>query len=82
MANEDYVPRLTVDLRPDQQEALKRILPHGTQKLLFHAVIDGIISIYNKGGFEALGPILTGHIDAVSLARAGHTYTQQMLSDE
>lgn len=79
---DDYIPRLSIDLRPDQAEVLSRILPHGTKKLIFHALIDSIISVYDKKGFEGLAPILTGHIDAVTLARHGVSYTQSAVGNE
>ena len=76
MTESTYVPRLSVEIRQDQDDALKRILPHGTKKIIFHAIIDGIIALHTKGGFSALAPIMTGHIDVVTLAKAGHPYTE------
>ena len=79
---DDYTPRLSVELREDQYYALQRIFPHGTQKVFFQSLVDGIISIHQRGGFAALAPIMTGHIDVVALARAGHPYTYDQIKEK
>jgi len=82
MSNEDYKPRLSIEIREDQQSALKNIFPHGTQRVIFHALIDGLIAIHAKGGFEALAPIMSGHLDVVQLARAGREYTHKVNKED
>ena len=79
---DDYTPRLSVELREDQYYALQSIFPHGTQKVFFQSLVDGIISIHQRGGFAALAPIMTGHIDVVALARAGHPYTYDTIKEK
>lgn len=79
---DDYTPRLSVELREDQYYALQSIFPHGTQKVFFQSLVDGIISIHQRGGFAALAPIMTGHIDVVALARAGHPYTYDQIKEK
>ena len=74
----DYTPRLSIELRDDQYNALQRIFPHGTQKVFFQSLIDGVISLHQRGGMAALGPVMTGHIDIIALAKAGHPYTYDM----
>jgi len=77
----DYRPRLIVDLREDQQLKLQQILPHGTKILLFQAIVDGIIALHAKGGFNAIGAIISGHINVVQLAEAGQPYTHKAISE-
>ena len=77
-----YVPRLSIEIREDQDKALSRIFPHGTKKVFFHAIIDGIIAIHKRGGFEALAPIMTGHIDVIQVAEMGKEYTQRVATGE
>jgi len=77
--NEDYRPRFAAELRPDQAVRLKEILPHGMQKHLVQALVDGVIELYNKGGMAALGAIISGHIDTVTLAEAGKRHTKKSL---
>jgi len=75
--SEDYTPRLSIELREDQYLTLRNIFPHGTQKVFFQAIVDGIIELHKKGGFAALGPVMSGHIDIIALAKAGHPYTHK-----
>jgi hypothetical protein len=70
-----YRPRLSTELRPDQFERLKQILPHGVQKPLFEAIVDGIITLYDKGGYPAIGAIISGHISVTQLAQSGKPLT-------
>lgn len=75
----DYRCRFTVEIREDQALMLQKMLPHGTKKLLFQSLVDGVIQLYTKGGFDAIGAIITGHISVVQLAEAGKSYTDQTL---
>ena len=77
----DYVPRLSIELREDQFYALQRIFPHGTQKVFFQSLIDGVILLHQKGGFAALAPVMSGHIDVVTLAKAGYPYTYDTVKE-
>lgn len=81
MGKEEFNPRLSVEIREDQYWKLRDILPHGTQKVIFHALIDGIIAIHTRGGFEALAPILSGHLDVIQLAKAGKEYTHSIIKE-
>jgi len=78
---DDYTPRLSIELREDQYYALKDIFPHGTQKVFFQALVDGVISLHQRGGFAALGPVMSGHIDVIALAKAGHPYTYDTIKE-
>jgi len=76
----DYRPRLSVDLRQDQFTRLQQILPFGTQKPLFQALVDGIIEAYERGGYDALGAIITKHISLQQVALIGEPYTKKFYS--
>ena len=82
MTGTTHVPRLSIEIRADQDRALSRIFPHGTKKVIFQALVDGIIELHNRGGFEALAPIMTGHIDVIALAKAGKDYTYATAKEE
>jgi len=75
MSHPEYRPRISVEIRDDQYQIIQKMLPHGTQKLLFQALLDGVIALYNKGGFNAIGAIISGHVDVTQLARQGLPYT-------
>lgn len=82
MTDSTYVPRLSVEIRPDQEQAMARIFPHGTRKIFFQALIDGVIAIHSKYGFEGLAPIMSGHVDMINLARLGQPYTHAQYKGE
>lgn len=60
----DYLPRLTLDLRADQVDALREHIPHGMKKYLFGFIIDDLIEIL-KGPHRQLflGGIAAREID-------------------
>lgn len=80
--SDSYRPRLSVEIRPDQFTALQKILPHGSNKILFQTLIDGIIALHAKGGFQAIGAITSGHVSVVQLAEAGLPYTYYSIVGE
>lgn len=41
----DYLPRLTLDIRTDQVDDLRRLIPHGMKKRVFVFIIDDLIKI-------------------------------------
>ncbi len=41
----DYLPRLTLDLRADQVDSLRTLIPHGLKKHIFGFLIDDLIAI-------------------------------------
>ena len=71
MSSSNYRPRLSADLRPDQAARLVEILPHGWQKPIFQAIVDGLIALYDKGGHEALSAIMAKHISVRQVVEAG-----------
>jgi hypothetical protein len=71
MSLDDYRYRMTVELTEEQHYKLNRILPHGMKKLLFQALVDGVIELHNKGGNEAISGIIGRYIDAKQIASVG-----------
>ena len=67
----DYRPRLSVELSEESFNKLQRILPHGWRKPLFQALVDGVLSLYDKGGIAAVSAIITKHIDAMQVTESG-----------
>ena len=43
-------PRLSIDLTPEQVAGLNKYLPHGTKKIIFHLIIDSLLSLCEKHG--------------------------------
>lgn len=78
----DSKPRLTVEIRKDQALRLQTILPHGMRVLLISALLDGVLALYDKEGFEAITNIIGGHVSTVQLAEAGKPYTHQALTGD
>jgi hypothetical protein len=82
MAKDDYRPRISAEIRQDQFDRLQQILPHGMHKLLFQALIDGVLELYDRGGFNAVGAIVSGYVNAKHLADAGLPYTHSTMMGE
>ena len=55
MGGQDYRPRLSVEITPDQQLALQKWLDYGIQKRLFSIIVDDVIRMLesNAGDFLA-----------------------------
>jgi hypothetical protein len=70
MTNE-HRPRIAAEITPQQYRRLSLILPHGMQKPLFQAVVQGIIELYDKGGLPALGAIISNHISITQISLIG-----------
>lgn len=41
-------PRLNVDITGEQEQALRRLMPHGTKRIVFGLIIDDLISALEK----------------------------------
>ncbi len=60
----DYLPRLTLDLRVDQIDNLRRLIPHGMKKRIFGFIIDDLIEILEGEHKQLfLGGMATRDID-------------------
>lgn len=50
--------KLTVEVREDQALALRRLIPWGTQRAFFEAVIDDVITALERHGTIAIAAVL------------------------
>lgn len=58
-----YTPRLSVELDEEQYKKLTKYIPWGMQKLLFSAIVDDLINIFEQGEPEkAIAAIIAGII--------------------
>lgn len=69
MSLSDYRPRLSTELTLESYRELSKILPHGWQKPLFQALVNGVITLYTKGGIPAIAAIISGHIELEAIAQ-------------
>jgi len=76
MSQADYRPRLSTELTYTSYKKLSEILPFGWQKPLFQALVNGVISLYDKGGTPAIGAVVSNHIEVESLLNAGLQQTK------
>ena len=67
----DYRPRLAAEITQEQKRQLDMILPHGMQKPLFQAIVQGIIELYSRGGLPAIGAIISNHLSITQIVHAG-----------
>lgn len=76
MSQSDYRPRLSTELTHESYRRLSEILPHGWQKPLFQSLVNGVISLYDKGGVPAIGAIVSNHleIDAIIQSSKNGSY--------
>ena len=45
-----YVPRISFEVSPEQQQAINKYLPiHGTKKAVYSALTDGLIRLFERG---------------------------------
>lgn len=57
--NPDYKPKLSIELTPEQSNALRSInLPHGWQRAIFTRIVDDLISLDHDYGPQALAIII------------------------
>ena len=48
--SEGYRPRLSVEISVEDRDKLRKLLPHGTQKIVFNWVVKDLIGILEKFG--------------------------------
>jgi hypothetical protein len=77
MADKEYRPRLSAELTQQQADIFFNILPHGWQKPICQAIVNGVIKCYEEGGMEAIGAIVSEYISIQQLARIGSFKTIQ-----
>lgn len=42
---DEYVPRLSIEITPEQQRQLQSLLPHGLRKIVFGRVVEDLIEL-------------------------------------
>jgi len=46
----EYRPRLSIEISKEDQLKLKRLLPHGSQKLVFNLIVSDLIGLLETHG--------------------------------
>jgi len=53
-----YIPRLTVEITPEQAKSLSDRIPHGLRKPLFQAIVDDVIKMLDQHGEMFLAAVI------------------------
>lgn len=61
MANEDYRPRVSIDVTEEQLQQIQKI-PWGIRKYVLAKMLDDLIELFEKHGTPVLGAILNGNV--------------------
>lgn len=75
-----HPPRLTVELRPDQRAALNSLIPWGTGKYLWEAIIDDVIELLQENEEtrkRILGAIITRDLKLRDFSRINNKPEEQ-----
>ena len=73
----EYRHRLAAEITPEQYRRLSAILPHGMQKPLFQALVQGVLELHSRGGLPALAAITSNHIELSQIAQVGAGLTRK-----
>ena len=46
----DYRPRLSIEISAESRDKLRRLLPHGTQKIVFNLIVEDLIAVLESHG--------------------------------
>ena len=64
-----YCPRLSINISEDQQLALRKYLPWGTQSKVFGVILDDLLELCRKNGSDkVLGAYLGRYIKLEELS--------------
>ena len=66
-ADADWRPRLSVDLTPEQAQALRKYLPYGFQKRVYSVLTDLLIAALEREGLAVLSSVLAYELDLAGL---------------
>lgn len=58
----DYRPRLSTQIRPDQQAALRRLIPSQHGRAIYEVILDDLIRILEKDPEVVVAAILTRNL--------------------
>ncbi len=73
---EDYRPRFSAEISPEQAQILGRILPHGLKRPIVSAFVNGVIELHQAGGAEALGAIMSKTLTLDQICTIGYNRTR------
>ncbi len=65
---EEPLPRLTVELRPDQLR-VRNIFSFGQQRAVFSTIVDQLIALHDKHGDMAIAAVQTGDVSIIDLLK-------------
>lgn len=77
MSHSDYRPRFSAEISDEQAMLLASILPHGMKKPLVNIIVEGILSIHEAGGQQALGSIISKYITIEQVVGLGLAKTKK-----
>ena len=69
---DDYIPRLSVDVRDDQLVAMQK-WPHGLRRQLFEVIIDDLIKMMEVNPGVVMGGLITKKLKFTVEMRDGDT---------
>lgn len=64
---QDWRPRLSIDITQEQVEALRKYIPWGMRKMVFCALIDMLIAAFERGGSAVLLSVMQKELDLPAL---------------
>lgn len=73
---EGYRSRLSTELTPELSHFISQVLPHGWQKPLIHSILNGVLELYQRGGIEAVGAVVSRHISLSTIIEIGFNHTK------
>ena len=66
----DYRPRLSIEISAEAKEKLKRLLPYGTQKVIFSLIVDDLVALLeHHGSGRVIGAFIERDIKLKELLR-------------
>lgn len=66
----DYRPRLTIELEQELLDKLRVLLPHGTQRIVFHFIILDLIEMMEQlGSGQVIGAFINRDVKLKKLLR-------------
>ena len=65
-----YTPRLSVEISPEDSKKLRKLFPHGTQKIVFNLIIQDLISTMEElGAGKVIGAYISRDITLKDISK-------------
>lgn len=64
---EKYVPRISIDITPEMQQRMQRLLPWGLRGRLFLVIVEDILDLIEEHGEGVVALLVAKRIKARSL---------------